>query len=524
MPFVPSITQQTGLTSQRFQAIPTDKYLDQSTPVYCGTSPIAGLSVRGFFGPGELILQGSFSAAAVATGAQSGTVGVGSTSTSIVKPTGAANWTASGLLGKFVRITGGGGTSTTVIPTVREITANTTTTLTIASVAGLDSTTRFEIVDPGTAITSDTAFLSGGCELIGNQAKITLFGFDFSTSGLNYAVYSRRNRDVEFVGCRFATSGIVNAIDSDDDWRFAVSRCVWSGGAQTSITNGQKSSVSGYMTASAGILFDNTTYVATDLVSVNCTANALTVKRANSLSLGLSASSGAGSGCVIETVARTEIVALTGTGNVGYGVEFSKGGTASVGGASITGTLGDFSIDGISHAGVTWAASSSYGSVSRWGTTILISGGSNVRQELDTLQLEGNLDITALGRVPSTGGTIQSGGRQINYGLFHLDQDDALTARAGGGQALATALGFGANVVTTCATAGDSVVLTSAALIGGVLVFVKNLGVASCNVFPATGGKINALAVNAAFAVAAGASATFISRNNGNGGLDWVTQ
>ena len=524
MPFVPSITQQTGLTSSRFQAIPTDKYVDQLTPVYCGTSAIAGLSIQGFFGPGELVLRGSFVASTVAAGAQTGTVGVGSTTTSIVKPTGAANWTASALLGKMVRILSGGGASSTAVPTIRAITANSTTAITIDAIAGLSSTTVFDIVDAGTPITLDAAFLSGGCELIANQCKITLFGFDFSTSGLSYSVYSRRNRDVEFVGCKFAASGTVNAIDSDDDDRFAATNCVWSGGAQTSIMNGQKADVRGFMTASAGVVLDRTEHVITSLTSINCTGSPLTVKRGTSLTLGLSATDSAASGCILETVGRTEITALTGTGNVGYGLEFSKGGTASLSGASITGTLGDFSIDGLSHASVTWAASASYGSVSRWGTTILVSGGSNIRQELDTLRVEGNFDVPAGALVSGTGGTLQLGGRVINYGYFHLDQDDAITAFAGGGQASASLLGFGANVVTVCATIADSVILPPGAAVGGNVIHVKNLGAASCNVFPPVGGAINALADNTAIAIAAGAALFFISRNNGSGGLDWVTQ
>lgn len=524
MPLVPSITQQTGLTSSRFQAIPTDKYVDQLTPVYCGTSAIAGLSIQGFFGPGELLLQGSFSAATVAAGSQTGTVGVGSTSTSVVKPTGASNWTAGALVGKMVRVLSGGGASTTAVPTVRPIKANTTTALSIDAIAGLDSTTRFDIVEPATAITSDSAFLAGGCELIANQCKIILFGFDFSTSGLNYSVYSRRNRDIEFVGCKFAEDGVINTIDSDDDWRFSALNCTWSGGAQVSIANGHRAHVSGYMSAAEGVLIDKTHTVVTSLTSLNATGVALTVKLANNLTLGLKADDGAASGCVVETIGRTEITELTGSGNVGYGLEAAKGGTYSLLGADITGTLGDFSIDGLSHASVTWAASASFGSVSRWGTTILVTGGSNIRQELDTLRVEGNFDVPAGALVSGTGGTLQLGGRVINYGYFHLDQDDAITARAGGGQALATLLGFGANVVTVCATIADSVILPPGAAIGGNVIHVKNLGAASCNVFPPSGGAINALPDNTAIAVAAGAALFFISRNNGSGGLDWVTQ
>lgn len=224
-----------------------------------------------------------------------------------------------------------------------------------------------------------------------------------------------------------------------------------------------------------------------------------------------------------ETCARADITELAGTSNTGYGVDISKGGVYNFNGASITGSSGDFAIDGLSHASVTWAASASYGAVSRWGTTLLISGSSNIQQILDTHRIEGNLDVPASGYVSGTGGTLQLGGRVINYGYFHLDQDE-VTAHAGGGQGSATALGFGANVITTCATAADSVVLPPGATIGGNIIHVKNLGANSADVFPPVGGKINALAANTAIAVAAGSAMWFVSRNDGGGGLNWVTQ
>lgn len=87
---------------------------------------------------------------------------------------------------------------------------------------------------------------------------------------------------------------------------------------------------------------------------------------------------------------------------------------------------------------------------------------------------------------------------------------DGLTATAGGGQALAAPLGEGINRIATCATAADSSRLppaTSGSL--GTELIVINAGAASMNVFPSTGDGINALAVNAAFAVAAGKSAMF---------------
>lgn len=88
-----------------------------------------------------------------------------------------------------------------------------------------------------------------------------------------------------------------------------------------------------------------------------------------------------------------------------------------------------------------------------------------------------------------------------------------LTAFAGGGQANATLLPSAFNRVTTVASAGDSVRLPAAR--AGMTIVVKNAGASSMNAFPATGGIINALSANAAFAMAAGAVAVFVSTLDG---------
>lgn len=88
-----------------------------------------------------------------------------------------------------------------------------------------------------------------------------------------------------------------------------------------------------------------------------------------------------------------------------------------------------------------------------------------------------------------------------------------LTARAGGGQALATPLTGSINRVTVCATAADSVLLPAAVV--GRRVSVFNAGAASCNVFPQTGESIGTGAANAAQAVGAARGAIFECVANG---------
>lgn len=85
---------------------------------------------------------------------------------------------------------------------------------------------------------------------------------------------------------------------------------------------------------------------------------------------------------------------------------------------------------------------------------------------------------------------------------------NAITARAGGGQANATQLTATINRVTVVATAGDSVKLPAAKAGSWLMVFNKD-STDSMNVFPSTGDAINALSANAAYALAATKGALF---------------
>lgn len=88
-----------------------------------------------------------------------------------------------------------------------------------------------------------------------------------------------------------------------------------------------------------------------------------------------------------------------------------------------------------------------------------------------------------------------------------------ITANPGGGQANAVTLTKKVNVISTVATTGDSVALPLGA---AQKVFVANQGANSMDVYPATGDSINEGSANAAFAVASGKNAMFVSSGPGN--------
>jgi hypothetical protein len=91
---------------------------------------------------------------------------------------------------------------------------------------------------------------------------------------------------------------------------------------------------------------------------------------------------------------------------------------------------------------------------------------------------------------------------------------NGITAAAGGGQANGVLMTATYNRVTTVATAADSVKLP-AALAGSRVVVFNKAAVNSLNVFPNTGDIINALAANAAYAVAVTKGVEFVCMVNG---------
>lgn len=84
---------------------------------------------------------------------------------------------------------------------------------------------------------------------------------------------------------------------------------------------------------------------------------------------------------------------------------------------------------------------------------------------------------------------------------------DKITATAGGGQGAAFPITAQRARVTVVATTADSVKLPAS--VAGLTIAVLNSGANSLNIFPATGDAINALAVNAAFALAAAGATTY---------------
>lgn len=118
-----------------------------------------------------------------------------------------------------------------------------------------------------------------------------------------------------------------------------------------------------------------------------------------------------------------------------------------------------------------------------------------------------------MGAKPIPQGNTDHSDRHL-YGQAVGSVAGALAAKAGGGQSGATPITATFNRFTTVATAGDSALLPAA--LPGAFVTVKNAHATnSMNVFPSTGDAINALAANAAYALAATKAAQFFCVTQG---------
>jgi hypothetical protein len=130
------------------------KGLNHDVVVAISAGTFSGAAMQGFVGQGRLDFHGATALATITSGSNAGTAGSGTSTTSMNKPTAASNWTSADLRGKFLLITSGGGASGDAsFPTIRPIKSNTTTSLTVSSVVGMDSTTIFQIVDMATEFT-----------------------------------------------------------------------------------------------------------------------------------------------------------------------------------------------------------------------------------------------------------------------------------------------------------------------------------------------------------------------------------
>jgi len=468
---------------------------------------VSGFSGGGFDGTNDIGLRivGTFANVTPTTGVATGTAGAGTSATSMVKPTLAANWTASDLVGKFLYVTGGGGAGSTYFPTVRPILANTTTTLTVDSISGLDSTSVFSIVTPSTLL-REIADEATCLRICFNSCPVFVVGFDFApVAQAEYLARSYSNGPVTLEGCYFDQPTDIASVSSTNDSEFYVKNYKMAAAADMKVERCAKyaSVTNSYMTGQGEVYFED---CATVNAYLRSTASASTVLRMEKILTGTAevvASTGGGGATTptvyLEGISNFEATGtnkLTGTGNAGYGLQIEGHGRYNLTGSTITGTGGDVlffdnlvtwtNLGGLTygiateHSGSAFA-NSTYGKALHYGNHLHY----------------GAQDYSA---------------RCLHYG--HINESANLAVVS-----LTDATPYDMGDHDLCGTihiysthAGAIVVLNDACAIAGVKLTIANTGTHQATAQAPAGGSIVGSAV-----VAAGSAATFVSLSTNDG-------
>lgn len=495
--------------------------VNHSVIVKFGAGNFAGANVigltGGWFDSSDLEVKGikfigTTAVATLTTGDNSGTAGSGTSSTSLVKPTSAANWTASNLVGKFLRITGGAGAGSdpTNNPVMRVIKANTTTTATVDAIAGMNNTTTFQIVNSTTVIYNSAEDI--GFNLMLNECPIEIVACEIYNpfAGLlDYGIRSISNNIVSVDGCRILGADI-NSVISDKDSEFSISNCLLDGGADVIINGCSKNVVSEnlYLSASGPIEVNSCLRARiTKLDSASAITNVFRALNCNFVQIEAKASGGTVTPFYFENVAYLDVIGsnkLTGSGNTGgstYGIEIEKSGRCQLIGSDVSGAAGAVLFMG---RPVSWSIFNGpdYGLVEEH------SGSAFATSNINTAIKYGNYLFD---------GEVKTASRMQEFGYHNFAANTAQIVLTGTDNYNMSAV---ARTIldVACNSATATVTLPDAAAICGCFATVVNTGSQIVTVVAPSGGAIIGTAI-----VAANTAATFFSVN-ALGGKTFVRQ
>lgn len=442
---------------------------------------------------GALTVQGATSKASLATGVNEGTAGSGTSSTSLAKPTGAANWTAGNLLGKFLLVTGGGGYQANRL-TLRPILANTTTTVSVNAVAGMDSSTTFEIVALSSELDQVGASSRYGCTVSNCRAPIVLEGLAFSDAhSLDGLIDVQDCDDVLISGCHFAANTVQAALRLQRCRRVRVEHCFLEGGADVSVEKTQNASSTGCVSDGGGVIaFTGCVNVDVAKLSADSApSRVLSVVHAFEASVEVTASNGAATPVYLEAVSNLVCSggALSGSGNTGYGVELATSGRYNFAGCTISGSLGDVLFMGFAE---TWSTLSGtdYGMATEHASAVFANANYNKSHHYgNELHL----------------GEQQFSSRVLLYGVFNPSQSTGLTATgSNSGDAFALTQHQFYRFDTVPSGSGCRIFSPDVAAVPGPRIVIKNAGANALKVYPPTGGTIDGGAVDSPLSLPAG--------------------
>ena len=469
------------------------------------TLPLSPGEVEGIYlagrvssGNGALRIIGATALAIPATGVATGTAGAGTSTTTLSKPTAAANWTAGGLVAFWLMpISGGGAPASGAPPILRPIVSNTITSLTVEAIAGMDATTVFQIVTLASKLSRADVTILVGIQVLGATMAVEIYGVDFSsTYALDSLLQIYDTSSVKISGCAVSINTAAASFDIRRCGSVTVEYCRLSNSGGIAITDGCRNVVvSGCVNSGGGVI------TVSDFVKVNVQHLTATSSPSRVLSLvrGVTAyaeaacSGGGATPIYLESIYNFIASGglLTGSGNTGYGLEIAFAGLYNLTGSTITGTTGDVLFDG-SHP-CTWALhfGPSYGRVST--------------------QTASAIAQTAPAQTISYGSVLYNdqvyfSSRVLCYGIFNPAQNIGIVA-AGTTVTDAYQLPAGEHYgIGTCAV-GAGVKLDVASALPGPRRWLDNETANACIVYPGGGGTINGAA---SYSLAASAVKVFI--------------
>lgn len=487
----------------------------------CGVFGFSGGSYSSAVGDIGLNFQGATSLATLTTGVNNGTAGSGSNSTTLVKPTGSPDWTASNLVGKWLKVTGGGGYVDARHPVFRPIKANTTTNATVDAISGMDATTTFQIVDLATTITARTGDTST-CFRVGvNTAPIRFTGLKLTTSATNYGWHVQGAERVIFDGCELNMDATVATLYAFGCRHVSFQNCIIKNSANAQFLSGPQVSISNVWSSGAGMI-EIQDILRASVSKLDANGNATTtlkLKQVQTAAVEAKADSCTATPFVFESVAFLEATGsnkLTGASNTGgatYGIQIDKSGRYTLTGSNVTGAAGDVLF---MNRAVTWTNlnSAGYGIVEEHASSAMANASYTKAIKYGNYLYDGSIDVS---------------GRLLLYGYFNTaanltpatltgtDSLDMETGLINGVTGVGGAPRGTAEIV--CNSASAKAILPSGAAIAGVPVIIINRGSQTLTVEPPSGGTING---GASTTIASGAGKLFVSLNGASGKDFWV--
>lgn len=481
-------------------------------------SEVNGVRLDGVAPGQKRRIIGAMPLATLEEGVNTGIAGTGTTSTSLVKPTGAPSWEFDGLWDKWVRIVGGGGGPVDGAPVLRKVYSNNGSTITFKNpVIGLNNTSEFQIVDLETVIVGSLVNRRG-VDLRNCLGPIEIYGVKFGDdTSLDTLISAVDCASVLIEGCDLGLNLSLPSVLGQRCTKFEVNNCYATGSADVKLSQCQYVLSAGHRSIEGGLfeVEDAFTCDIKAMVANDAPSRVLSMTRIISGSAEVLSENAGATPVYLESVSNFIVTgtALTGSGNTGYGIEVARSGNLTFTGSTITGTTGDVNFMGTS---VSWAdvlSSPNYGMVTEHAGSALAYSSYTKALVLGARTFVGPADFSS---------------RVLEFGYHNFAANTVVPTLTGTqelnmetGQIDGSPGGLGANpracleVISSSATA--SIVLPSNAAIAGIMGTIDNRGGSSVILKSSSGGTVNGAATKT---LGAGGFCFFVSRN-GTGGKDF---